>query len=79
MNTLVAIPACNPFSLFHVSLSLSLSLSLSAYSGRLTQEFHIIGIGKIGIFGAGAGRDGRLRVGNGRHFGVHGKMTLLSE
>ena len=62
-----------------MSASLSLSLSLSAYSGRLTQEFHIIGIGKIGIFGAGAGRDGRLGVGNGRHFGVHGKMTLLSE
>lgn len=72
MNTLVATPACTPFSLFHISLSPS--AFPSAFHTSLTQEFHIIGIGKIGIFGAGAGSDGRLGVGNGRHFGVHGKM-----
>ena len=71
---LVAIPACIPFSLFHISLSLSPSVFPSAFHTSLTQEFHIIGIGKIRIFGAGAGSDRRLGVGNGRHFGVHGKM-----
>ena len=57
--------------------SLFICRLLAVSHTSLTQEFHIFGIGKIGIFGTGVGGDGRLFVGHGRHFGIHGKTKIL--